>query len=215
MNEINELWEITPKKHAKAIESIKNMGYSAWAVKDSDYYGVAIPFDYQEPVKEEFANVVLLTGDVSFQGEIQKALILACADYELRDIFSSLCAEFVFPGECGIDRTELLNNPVEWWKKWKRLLGNRNVDPMVYDVLGELCAVLFLSQNGKDASWNGPSGNTYDIDCGDELYEVKSSVIKSHKSITIHNQFQLNPPGKKLYIVFCQFVAASNWQKPI
>lgn len=87
--------------------------------------------------------------------------------------------------------------------QWKELLGNKDIDARVYDVLGELVVLKYLAENGKIAEWNGPSGAIYDIDCETEYYEVKSSVSRSKRTITLSNRFQLTPPkGTELYLIF-------------
>ena len=76
-------------------------------------------------------------------------------------------------------------------------------------MLGELLALRYLASIGETAEWNGPSGATYDIDCDQKFYEVKSTTARNERKITLNNHFQLDPPnGFPLYLIFCQLESA-------
>ena len=47
--------------------------------------------------------------------------------------------------------------------------------------------------------------NTYDLEAEDMFVEVKSTIARDKREITISNHFQLDPPGKALKLVLCQF----------
>ena len=205
-DEIRSNWEIDIIGHAQPIPSLANSDYPAWTVKFVDGYGVAIPYDGQQDINENFANARIYSSVIRFNAETeQKALLLTTESYDIAVPFSALCAELVDPGEGGIFRSEITSSPVRWWREWKNLLGNKSIDDRVYDVLGELCVLNYLIANGEEASWNGPSGASYDIETDKRFVEVKSSVVRDCKEITISNQFQLAPPNKHLDLVFCQF----------
>lgn len=205
-DEIRSNWEIDIVGHAQPIPSLADTDYPAWTVKFVDGYGVAIPYDGQQEVNENFANARIYSSVIRFNAETeQKALLLTTESYNIAAPFSALCAELVDPGEDGIFRGEITASPVRWWREWKDLLGNKNIDDRVYDVLGELCVLNHLIANGEDANWNGPSGASYDIETDMRFVEVKSSVVRDRKEITISNHFQLDPPNKHLDLVFCQF----------
>lgn len=205
-DEIRSNWEIDIIGHAQPIPSLANSDYPAWTVKFVDGYGVAIPYDGQQDINENFANARIYSSVIRFNAETeQKALLLTTESYDIAVPFSALCAELVDPGEGGIFRSEITSSPVRWWREWKNLLGNKSIDDRVYDVLGELCVLNYLIANGEEASWNGPSGASYDIETDKRFVEVKSSVVRDCKEITISNQFQLDPPNKHLDLVFCQF----------
>ena len=116
-----------------------------------------------------------------------------------------MCEELLSPGENGKNRSLISQSPVAWWQEWKELLGNRNIDEKVYDTLGELCVLKYLSSIGEEANWDGPNSSTYDIEIENGFVEVKSTTSRSKREVTISNQFQLDPPGKKLDLVLCQF----------
>ena len=205
-DEIRSNWEIDIVGHAQPIPSLVNTDYPAWTVKFADGYGVAIPYSGQQVINENFANARIYSSIIRFNAEIeQKALLLTTESYDIAVPFSALCAELVDPGAGGIFRSEITSSPVKWWREWKDLLGNRSIDDRVYDALGELCVLHYLIASGEEAGWNGPSGATYDIETDMRFVEVKSSVVRDRKEITISNQFQLDPPNKPLDLVFCQF----------
>ena len=205
-DEIRSNWEIDIVGHAQPIPSLHSTAYPAWTVKFVDGYGVAIPYSGEQEINESFANARIYSSVIRFNAETeQKALVLTTESRDIVLPFSALCAELLDPGIDGVFRSEITTSPVKWWKEWKSLLGNKNIDARVYDVLGELCVLDYLIANGEDASWNGPSGASYDIETDRRFVEVKSSVIRDRKEITISNQFQLDPPDKHLDLVFCQF----------
>lgn len=207
--EIRNDWATSAEGYAAIISGVGDEGYEAWAFNLDGSYGVAVPISPNVTVSEEFAGAVLVTGHLRLKEEERNVLMLRARSPSIKIPFSSLCAEFVNPGPNGEFRQELIESPTAWWMQWKELLGNKNVDKRVYDVLGELCTLYYLTTHGKYAEWNGPDGATYDIDCDGEFYEVKSTVVKSERKVTLSNLFQLDPPnGFPLYLVLCQFEVA-------
>lgn len=205
-DEIRNNWETDIVGHAQSIPSLSNTKYPAWTVKFDDGYGVAIPYCGPQEINENFANARIYSSVIRFNTETeQKVLLLTTGSYNITIPFSALCAELVDPGEDGTFRSEIMSFPVKWWREWKDLLGNKSIDDRVYDVLGELCVLDYLIANGEDANWNGPFGASYDIETDMRFVEVKSSIVRDRKEITISNQYQLNPPNKHLDLVFCQF----------
>lgn len=207
VDEIRKNWESDIIGFAHILPTLKQSDYPAWTIKLSDGYGVAIPYTGTNEINEFFSNARIYSSDsiVVTPGEIQKVLVLTTAGINIEGPFSALCAEMIEPGKNGDNRKAITSNPVEWWKKWKELLGNRNIDERIYDVLGELSVLLNLVKSGEAANWNGPDGASYDIELDNCFVEVKSTLSKSKREITISNQFQLDPPGKPLNLVLCAF----------
>lgn len=207
IDNIKNNWKTDIVGYAQAIASLKETAYPAWTVKLVDGYGVAIPYDGEAEINESFANARIYRADniMVSAGVMQRAIVLVTNSTGIEGPFASLCAEFVDPGANGTARKEIVNAPVDWWKKWKELLGNKNIDERIYDVLGELCVLYRLIQSGEEANWNGPDGASYDIETDTRFVEVKSTLSRSKKEVTISNQFQLDPPGKPLNLVLCAF----------
>lgn len=204
-DEIRNNWDSDIIGYAQPLSSLAKTDYPAWTVKFVDSYGVAIPYDGGQEINENFANARIYSSVIRFNATTErKALLLTTGSIEIKIPFSALCAELVDPGENGVFRKEITDSPVRWWREWKDLLGNKSIDDRVYDVLGELC-VLNRLLNFEEASWNGPSGASYDIETDKRFVEVKSSVVRDRREITISNHFQLDPPGKPLDLIFCQF----------
>ena len=210
-DEIRNNWGSDIVGYAQPILSLAGSDYPAWTVRFVDGYGVAIPYDGTEEINENFANARIYSSIIKFSAATERrALLLTTESAEITVPFSSLCAELIDPGENGIFRNEITQSPVEWWREWKDLLGNKSIDDRVYDILGELCVLNKLIENGEEASWNGPSGASYDIETEKSFVEVKSTVVRDRREITISNHFQLDPPGKKLDLIFCQFEPSVN-----
>lgn len=205
-DEIRNNWDSDIIGHAQPIFSLVTSRFPAWTVKFIDSYGVAIPYDGVQEINENFSNARIYSSLVRFNADTErKALLLTTGAKDIAIPFSALCAELIDPGESGIFRNEILDSPLKWWREWKDLLGNKSIDERVYNVLGELCVLNRLIEIGEEANWNGPSGASYDIETDKRFVEVKSSVVRDQKEITISNQFQLDPPSKHLDLVFCQF----------
>ena len=173
---------------------------------------IALPVPQDMVVSEKFAGAHLYTDTITLDGsKTRYALLLMARSEDIKIPFSSLCSELLNPGINGEFRKEILSSPTTWWMQWKELLGNRNVDERVYDLLGELLTLRYLATHGEHAEWNGPAGATYDIDCDGKFYEVKSTTARNKREITLSNHFQLDPPnGFPLFLVLCQFEAAQS-----
>lgn len=203
---IKNNWKTDILGYAQVITPLKDTDYPAWTVKLVDGYGVAVPYS-GEDINESFSNARIFSTDNILlpSGAMQRALVLITDAEGIEKPFATLCGELIEPGADGSARTAILCDPVAWWKKWKELLGNRNIDPRIYDTLGELCVLYTLLKKGEDANWNGPDGASYDIETDSRFVEVKSTLSRSKREITVSNQFQLDPPGKPLNVILCAF----------
>lgn len=204
--EIRNNWATDIIGYAQSIRSLENGSCPAWTVKFEDGYGVAIPTQDSILLNESFAGARIRTMTIHISSEVtQNAIVLLTNTPGIVIPFSTLCEALVMPGEDGKFRKEISSNPLTWWKEWKELLGNRNIDERIYDVLGELWVLKYVIQNGEEAVWNGPDGASYDIETLDRFIEVKSSISREKREVTISSQFQLYPPDKPLEMVFCCF----------
>ena len=205
-NDILNNWKTDIVGFAHSIDSLENLGYNGWTVKYQDAYGVAIPYEGAEEIHEFFSNAEIKSDIISVKDGLAQRAILLLADYSVaQSSFAALCEELIIPGENGANRKNVTSSPVTWWQEWKELLGNRNIDERVYDTLGELCVLKYLVSSGIEASWGGPNAATYDIEILGGYVEVKSTVSRSKKEITVSSKFQLDPPGKSLDLVMCVF----------
>lgn len=199
-------WDTDILGYAQSIPELENTQYPAWTVKLDDSYGVAIPYKGTEEINESFASAKIRSTSIKLRsGDIERVILLTTDSEDIRTPFSVLCEALIDPGENGIQRTIVVASPVMWWKEWKELLGNKNIDARIYDVLGELCVLKQIVQNGEEAEWNGPDGATYDIESPARFVEVKSSINREKREVTISSQFQLFPNGKPLVLVLCRF----------
>lgn len=203
---IRNNWVTDIKDYAQIIPATENTEYPAWTIRFEDSYGVALPYDGQEEINEHFSNARIYSSNIVFIDNIaKKALLLTTTEEGIEETFSALCSEFIDPGVNGEKRKCILTDPLGWWKSWKELLGNRNIDVRIYDVLGELCVLKRLIQMGEDANWNGPDGASYDIETEHCFFEVKSTIVRDRREVTISNPTQLDFPGKPICLVLCQF----------
>ncbi len=205
-------WAGTPSGMFMNVVSLSNEGYETWTMKNRSEYGVAFPIESEEDISEYFSGAHLYTDKKILNDKDERNILFLTSDKdEIIEPFSALCAELITPGDNGELRREIECNPLAWWSQWKELLGNKNVDFRAYDVLGELWVLKYLAEHGEQSEWNGPNGATYDIDCNGYFVEVKSTMARNKKQITLSNLFQLDPPnGQKLYLVLCQFELAQN-----
>lgn len=206
INEILNNWSTDIPGKAQKISSLEEIGYPAWTVRDSSDYGVVLLYNGEEKINESFSNARIISKDVGFEGGVVRhVLALISPSKEMEKTFATLCAALISPGENGENRTKVLSSPLEWWFSWKELLGNKNIDPRIYDVLGELCVFKEMLTKGENISWNGPNGASYDIEMESRFIEVKSTIARDKREVTISNHVQLKPENKPLWLVLCQF----------
>lgn len=187
----------------KKIESLPNE-YPAWTFKINNDYGVAIENINNIGIVEKFANSKIKSEVfLDEHGKELSMLTLSCNQENLRREFAIICAYFVDPGKMGEIRSELVKNPLEWWQKWKMLMGNAIINKKPYSVLGELLVLEHLIECGEKVEWTGADSGIYDIESINANYEVKSTVKKYQSHITISSQFQLENK-KKLNLYFCR-----------
>ena len=185
--------------------------YIAWTIKQPEWIGVAIALPEPIDFSEKFANVRLYTEkNVEISDKTYTLLILRCDSPSLRDVFSTICYHFVFPGESGRDREQLMCCPAEWWKKWKSLLGNRSTEKEIHSILGELLALEYLLKEGIEARWQGAEGGVQDIQTEQCNYEVKSTTSRYGYEVTISSIYQLRTNNSGLRLLFCRFEKGSE-----
>jgi len=180
---------------------------SYWVIRRNDEYGVAIELAQQVSINESFATAKYYASrELLSDGKYHFLLVLENSNEQLRNEFAYLCAHFVDPGEEGVERRIILENPYEWWKKWRDLLGNAIQKKKPYAILGELIVYERLIRKGKKPNWGGEEFTIHDISTNDEDYEVKSTLNRFGLVIEISSQFQLRMQQKrKLVVCFCRF----------
>ena len=200
--EIENRFALQTDSSAYSLHSLDS-DYPGWVIRSSDgEYGVIIKYE-GEPISESFSGAYLYSQMLSLTGVDEGLyLVLSCKNNNLRNQFSALCEDFLSPGDNGDNRIILNNNPLKWWMKWRELLGNRQAEDTVYDIVAELYTLKKLCETGRtDAYWTASQMNTHDIEMPDMSYEVKSSVQKEITSIHISSQFQLKSE-MPLFLVF-------------
>jgi len=203
VNEIREYFASLMNGQAILIQSFKDR-YPAWVIRLDNRYGVAVQVSEDTKINENFANVKYHTEELYVDGERRNLLLLSSNIEELRMEFSTICARFIHPGENGDYRRKITLNPLDWWTKWKDLLGNSIYENPVYSVLGELITFLYLLKKEIQPKWIGPLGGTVDFESPTADFEVKSTINKYNNIITVSGQFQLKA-NKTLSLIFCRF----------
>lgn len=191
VDEIRECFaSICANDKARKIQCLPD-DYQAYAVRLQEGYGVAIETFDDSDVSEKFNSCKFYTRELRIEGEFRNYLILSSVFEEYRYEFASICAEFVDPGQNGLKRKELLNNPHEWWYKWKELIGNTSCEQRVYDVIGEMLVLAAKLDSAHQAQWASMKAGSHDIECLDESCEVKSTIKRYGATVTISGQHQL------------------------
>lgn len=162
-------------------------------------YVVAIPYDYNQEINEEFVGIKLLTNVLTYDDDQIKILYLESSDGIDIEKFSYIGAHFINPN----NRDAILTNPYKWVDEWKKIFGDSITKKMVYDVIGELYTLKYIYENDKSASWEGPSGGSHDIVTSKILYEVKSTILKNNNEVSINSVYQLDKI-KKEKLIFCR-----------
>jgi len=175
--------------------------YAAYTIRIPDGYGVAIPVKQDIVVAESFNSCRFRTGLLSIGGQPSNYLMLISTFEEYRYEFASLCAELLDPGEAGSKRKALLEHPLEWWRRWKELVGNDNKDRSVYSIIAELRVLEHKRLSDPSAEWTATHMGSHDIECATESCEVKSTCKRYGAAVTIAGQHQL-VHKKPLYLYF-------------
>lgn len=201
LEEIREYFAST-QNGAREIKELPKE-YSAIVIRNNEGYGVAIAFDDERDISEKFANSRLFSQCLAIGGVERKYLILSCMLDSLRYEFASVCAQFVEPGIDGVDRKNLLAEPLEWWKKWRELMGNTISNKEAYSVIAEMMVLNDLYVNDRTVEWTAVNSGSHDIEGCNGSYEVKSTVKRYGATITIAGQHQLHSL-KRLQLYFCR-----------
>lgn len=205
-DEILEGWD-APYGYGYPIASINKLGFEGWTINNLGEFGVAIPCSEGPAFSERFASAKIIRTYMNFGGTSRLVLYLASSNRKTADQFAALCTEFVSPGENGSFRENLMNSPEVWWLNWKDLIGNKSISKKVYDVLGELIALLCLIESGESPNWNSEFDPTASVDIfcpPNKEVEVKSSTVRAGKVAKINNTFQVTSSGgteKYLFLV--------------
>ena len=192
--------ELISKLNNTTTGSQEIQGYDAYVAKVEDMIGVAIPVEKDLVINERFNKVFIGNFLFAINGVPTKVIFLYTKEPEMSEKYASLCLNFISSNS----RDTILNNPIDWYNEWRELLGDSKRNKMVYDFIGEMAVLLELQKRGKNPVWNSMSKGTFDITTNESIYEVKTSIVKSFDSITIHNQFQLDIEGlnKELFISY-------------
>lgn len=201
LEEIRECFAST-QNGARDIKSLTSE-YPAMVIRSNEGYGVAIVFDDERDISEKFANSNLYTQKLAIGGKEKKYLILRCALDSLRYEFATVCAQFIEPGINGIDRKNLLADPLAWWKQWRELLGNAIFQRKPYSVIAEMIVLDELYIHDNTIEWSAVHAGSHDIEGNQESYEVKSTIKRYGATITIAGQHQLQSM-KRLLLYFCR-----------
>lgn len=181
--------------------------YNAFIIRIPDGYGVAIPVNKEMEVAEKFNSCKFRTGLLSIEGNPSNYLMLISAFEEYRYEFASLCAELLAPGENGSARRALLEHPLEWWKRWRELVGNDIKDRAIYSIIAELRVLEYKLKTDPSAEWTATRMGSHDIECAEESCEVKSTCKRYGAEIKIAGQHQL-VHKKPLYLYFLRMEAS-------
>ena len=202
-NEIMQYFALRSGNSAYVIDSV-GKDYPAWVIRKNGIFGVFVLYEGQD-VYEAFAGATLHNEKLTIEGAgDQNVLMLTSANNNLRNEFAVICEDFVVVGDHGEKRLSITDNPLGWWAKWKSLLGDAESSKMVFDIVGELWAVLKLFELGRAPYWSASKLNSHDIellDGSEESYEVKSTLNKTKSEIHVSSQFQFDSE-KTLYLVF-------------
>lgn len=200
INNIIHIWEHIDNGKQASINTMPPTAPAYAVALDDGALGVAVEVDDGISVNEVFANVTLNTMPAFSNG----ANCLVLSSPKPTKGFAALCADFLDPGDSGELRRNLIADPVNWWKGWRDLIGNKATGHLVYDTIAELVSLRFLLLRGYDVLWMGPHAGRYDIDCGSEIFEVKSTTSRKRKPAHIHGLFQLDVQGRIETMIYCR-----------
>lgn len=205
MNTIDEIREGFASLKTNGLRDITTLPkeYPGYVIRTFEGYGVAIKVDDKIEISEKFNSCRLYNCHLIFDGKEDNYLILSSVVEEFRYEFASLCTEFVEPGEKGLNRLNLVNNPYSWWEKWRELVGNTSKEQKVYNVIAEMMVLAKKRRDDSSTEWTALKGGSHDIECKNESCEVKSTLKRYGATVTISGQHQLDHV-KRLWLYFCR-----------
>ncbi|WPP01160.1 PD-(D/E)XK motif protein [Pseudomonas sp. HR96] len=184
---------------------------AAWVFREGTAFGVAIECSAALELSEGFAGAKLRTVDRVISQQHRRFLRLESSIEWLRNEFGVICAHMVSVEAGASVRQALLADPLNWWERWRHLLGNAVVDRHGYDVLAELLALETLVTGGAIYEWSGPFGGVVDIKTSETDYEIKSTISRYGTVINISGHFQLAASsGKPLQLLYYRFEPAHD-----
>lgn len=180
---------------------IRQMG-NYYVYKENEFYGVAIDNLYNVKIEEVFSNVQIKTLELA--SPEKSLIVLTSTLLSHKKEFASFCAQFVEEGPNSSIRLSIQKNPLVWWKKWTELIGNKLSNKKPYDIIAELLVLEKLYHMGyAELQWNGPIGSSVDISAKNDLFEVKSTIVKYDNQVSISSHFQLDDvENEDLHLVF-------------
>ncbi len=202
VQDIRECFASFDELTARSIETLP-AEYPAFALNLSIGYGVGIAAPPDLVVSEKFNGCRYITSLLSVNGQTDNYLMLLSGFPEYRYEFASLCAELLEPGDGGQYRRAILDNPVQWWNRWRGLLGNAAKEQQVYSTIAEMMVLEHKLRYDKTAIWAATISGSHDIECEKESCEVKSTISRYGITVTIAGQHQLDHV-KPLFIYFCR-----------
>lgn len=171
---------------------------------------IGIPVTETVPsINESFTSCQIFDSYFTYKGKNERYLFLSCKLFDYRNEFASLCCEFVEPGPNGKYRNELLNNPLNWWKKWIILLGNTITERNIYCVIAEMMALDYLYKKDNSITWHAAKAGVRDIESDTDTFEVKSTIRRTGYEITISSSFQLDNETP-FWLLFCRMEESND-----
>lgn len=177
--------------------------FPAYTIRESTYYGVAMPCEQDLLVSERSTNARLFTKKVIVNDSSTNLLIFGCHDESLRNEFATMCIDFISPGNMGEKRKLILKTPIEWWNKWVDLMGNRRSQKTSYNVIAEMLALKSIYESDNTVKWTSEHMGSHDLESDLVIIEVKSTIKKSETNVTISSQHQLKS-DRPLFLYFCR-----------
>lgn len=170
--------------------------------KTGDSFGVAIENKFDKNIDESFSNVEIKSEKLLVNNEELNLITLMSSLSTHKSEFALFCMQFVDNVNDGEIRDKITKDPLEWWKNWRDLIGNKISKSSPYDVISELIVIEILANRSEDVKWEGPNKTSIDIVSNNKFYEVKSSRVRYENEVTISSQFQLEENFKDLYLIF-------------
>ena len=202
LGEIRECFASQERGFIRFLESLPKE-YPAVVIRFDEEYGVAMTCRDDLSFLERFANARLYTKNLNVKGQVNNYLILSSTMATVRYEFATVCAEFVDPGEKASLRKSIIADPLQWWEKWKNMLGNTISDKSPYSVLAELIVLHKVYKENPKVEWAAINSGSHDIEGEECSFEVKSTIQRYGATITVSGQHQLQTL-KRLQLYFCR-----------
>jgi hypothetical protein len=171
------------------------------------YLLVQVADDYRAERGRQGPALSLTTRDLVAKDLKGRFVALGCQNPSLNHLFTSVVMECIAKLAGSADQPDVaIDEVLESWQELLEREAARSISSeKLIGLAGELLVLTELHKFGKSAlsRWQGPFGARHDFTNGVDAIEVKSTVVRTGRRVSIHGLEQLlGQPGGRLFLEY-------------